>query len=445
MAFKLPSLSKKGTGIAKTAVDPLGLGLGDAIFGANKGPDYSAEEAAQAAAIAKGQAATDAFVAGGPAKYGVGDTLNWQSLSPAQQQAASGMAGISTDPKYHDAELAALADLEDQSKNGFTARDRADMAKTEQSASRANQGRIGAIQQNMQARGMSGSGMDMVAQMQSAQNSADMEAMKSLEQEAMMQGRKQDATSRLGSLSSQLQSRDFSQEAQKAQAQDAINRFNTQNTNDTSRINNQGVNSVAGQNWNRGNQTSDNNAGAKYTFSRDALGANQNQAGMNYNVAVEGQNRGMLQDQQAEERASGKIGMLGGIVGGVAGGVAGGPQGATAGYQVGSGVGRTAGSNAYRNGAYGSDKRLKDNIRPEHPLEIEAFLQSIAPKSFDYKEGEGEKGKHGVLADDLVKTSIGRSLVTEDDTGMKNIKVADAISALLQAVSHLNKKVSNNG
>ena len=34
----------------RTAVDPMGLGIGDAIFGKQDGPDYSEEEAAQAAA-----------------------------------------------------------------------------------------------------------------------------------------------------------------------------------------------------------------------------------------------------------------------------------------------------------------------------------------------------------------------------------------------------------
>jgi len=440
MAYKLPKLGKVQTGWAKTAIDPLGIGLGDAIFGANEGPDYSAEKAAQEAAIAQGQAATDAFIAGGPAQYAAGDELDWQYLSPAERQAQSEMFNISTDPRYRDAELAALRDLEEQSKNGITAADRADMARTESQQNRANRGRLGAIQQNMQARGMSGSGMDLVAQMQAAQDSTEIEAMKALEREGMMQTRKQDATSRMGSLAGQLQGRDFSQQAQAASAQDAINRFNTQNTNSVSLYNNQGVNRTAGNNWDRTNQTSDRNAGAGYDHRRNVLGAQQGQAGMNYNYSVDGENNRRLEDAAAEERASGKMGMITGIAGAGLGAMAGGPAGAQAGYGIGSGVGRQVGSNAYRN-SYGSDKRLKDNIQPEHPLEIEAFLASIAPKSFDYKEGEGEKGKHGVLADDLVKTSIGRSIVTEDERGAKAIKVNDAISALLQAVSHLNKKV----
>lgn len=439
MGFKLPKLGKKQTGWAKTIVDPLGIGLGDAIFGADKGPDYSSYEAEQQAAIARGQEATDIFTNGGPANYVAGDRLEWDSLGPAAEQGETNLAEISLDPRYRDAELAALAELEDQANNGFTARDRAEMAQVEQSVNRANRGRIGAIQQNMQARGMSGSGMDLLAQMQSAQDSAELEAMRALEREALMQGRKQEATARMGNLASTLQSRDFGQQAQQAAAQDAIDRFNIANKNDVSKYNNSGLNSSKNANWDRANQISDLNAAAKYDHSKNILGANQNQVGMNYNYSVEKENRARGDAAAAEDRAGGKMGALMGIAGGVAGGVYGGPAGASAGYQVGSGVGNQVGRNTHRNNAYGSDKRLKENIQDEHPLEIEAFLDSIAPKSFDYKEGE--KGRHGVLADDLSKTSIGRSIVVDDENGMKNIKVNDAISALLQAVAHINKKV----
>jgi uncharacterized protein YcfJ len=133
------------------------------------------------------------------------------------------------------------------------------------------------------------------------------------------------------------------------------------------------------------------------------------------------------------------MGGLGGLAGGIIGAKFGGAKGAEAGYQVGSGAGRSVGGNAYRQGVYRSDERAKENIKDEKEKDIEAFLDAIAPKSFDYKEGE--TGKHGVLADDLAKTKIGASLIMEDDDGMKNIKVNDAVSALLQAVAHINKKV----
>jgi hypothetical protein len=420
--YKIP---KEQRGAARTVFDPAGIvpgSISDKIFGAQDGSGYSAEEAARAQAMAEQGAATDEFVAGGPGIYSAGDNLVTSGLGNSR------MDGIKTNSRYQEAELAALKDLEDQSKNGFTASDRADMAKTEMEVNRANRGRLGAIQQNMQSRGMGGSGMDLVAQMQSAQDSQEIAALRALEREGMMQDRKQSATAKLGDLSSQLQGRDFNQEAQKAQAADAFARFN-----------NQLANSTAEANWNRGNSTADRNVAAGTNFRGNVLSAKQGQAQQNYDYSADKQNRMMKADQEAEQRQAGNTGAIMGTAGAVFGGMKGGPQGAQAGYTAGSGAGNMIGSTAYRNNRYPSDKACKENIAEEHPLEIEAFLQSLSPKSFDYKGGE--KGKHGVIAQDLEKSSIGRGIVVEDESGMKNVSMPDAIAALFEAVSHLNKKM----
>jgi hypothetical protein len=274
---------------------------------------------------------------------------------------------------------------------------------------------------------MGGSGMDLVAQMQSAQDANELASLKALEQEGMILNRKQGAAAQLGNAATRMQGRDFDQASAKAQAADQIARFNSQNAN-----------SAMQNNWNRGNQVSDNNVNARYQFGKDRLGARQNQAGTNYDYSVEGQNRKMLADQQAEERKSGAMGGILGAVGGIVGGIKGGPAGAQAGSQVGQGVGGAFGRTSYRN-TYRSDEKCKENIQSEHPMEIEAFLESLSPKAYDYKEGE--KNKHGVVAQDLEKTNIGRAMVEEDEEGMKNISIPDAIGTLLQAVSHLNKKM----
>ena len=324
----------------RTLVDPANLNIGgstDAMFGKANKTNKAAEEAAQAQAMADRKAATDEFTAAGPAKYEAGtplafenmspaEKLQWQQLSPAERQARSGMSDITTDPKYKEHELAALRELEDQAQNGFTARDRADMQRTENQVNRANKGRIASIMQNQQARGMGGGGMDLMAQLQSSQNSNEIAAMRALEQEGMMQDRKSAATMNLGNMSSQLQNRDFGQEAAKAQAQDAINRFNTANSNDNARFNNQGINQtaqnnwqqtnadnrynnsgrneVAQNNWNRNNSTADRNSSAQYDFNRDRMGAKTGQSAVDYNRGVEGENRKMLEDQQAEAAQS---------------------------------------------------------------------------------------------------------------------------------------------
>lgn len=316
----------------------------NATFNPQK-PDTSQEDADIAAAQALYGQSVDDFLKAGPEQYNVGpeyqagtpiqyqnlsvgDQLALQQVGAFDQLGPSEMAGISTDPRYRDAELAALSDLEQQAKTGFTARDEADLAKLEGEVNRQNRGRLGAIQQNMASRGMSGSGMDIAAQVAASQDATERQALAALEKNAQMGERKQSATSRLGGLASQLQGRDFNQAAAKAQAADAIARFNTANSIDRTRMNtgivNQGIqanwnrgnqvsdqnvglaNQAIGQNWQRGNQVSDMNVGrqqrvgdmnvgAQGDFNRTAMGAKQNQATFQGDAATDKHNRKMGQ------------------------------------------------------------------------------------------------------------------------------------------------------
>jgi outer membrane lipoprotein SlyB len=281
----------------------------------------------------------------------------------------------------------------------------------------------------MQARGMGGSGMDLVAQMSSAQDANDLEALKSLEREGQAQQLRQGATARMGGMATSLQGRDFEQAAQKAQAADRVAAFN-----------NQLANSTNSQNWNRANSVADRNVGARASFSKDIYNAKQGQGQLDYDYSADTQNKRMLADAEAERKAGGVGQMAGGLVGGVVGGIYGGPGGAQAGGAAGGMVGQSAGADNYRNQRYKSDEACKENIRNEHPMEIEAFLDSLSPKSFDYKDGEGKKNSHGVIAQDLEKSNIGRGIVIEDEQGTKNVSIPDAVAALFEAVSLLHRK-----
>jgi hypothetical protein len=375
---------------------------------------------AQLKALKEYQDAVDAYTSGEQQQYDSQGNLVTEDLG------SSAMEGIESDPDVKKHELAALRELEEQSREGFTARDRADLARVENQTNRANKGRIGAIQQNMQARGMGGSGMDLVAQMQSSQDANEVAAMRALEQEGMMMDRKSDATQRLGMMFGNMQARDFSQAAAKAQAADEIARFNAANRNDANRFNI----------GNRQDVSNRNVAGANQ-FAETSMNAKLGGAQMGYNAATEEENRRLLEEQErkrrkaAQQQAVGQ--MIGGVAGGVGGAVFGGPAGAAMGASAGSSLGGSAAN------AYGSDKRLKKDVAPEHDANIEAFLATIQPKSYTYKDDD--KPKHGVIAQDLAKSKIGADMLESDENGMAHVKIPDAISALLQAVAHLNKKV----
>jgi hypothetical protein len=173
--------------------------------------------------------AGDEFIAGGVPEFTIGDSLNYESLDPNQLAQIRGTSfdDLSTDPVLRNAQLDALRQLEEQAATGFTARDEADMAKLRADVNRTNRGRIGAIQQNMAARGMSGSGLDLVAQMQAAQDATEREALASLEQNAQMLDRKNQAIMNRGQMAGAMRNQEFSEAARKAEARDAMNRFNT--------------------------------------------------------------------------------------------------------------------------------------------------------------------------------------------------------------------------
>lgn len=289
------------------------------------------------------------FVDGGAAQYQTGAPLSIDNLNPndlARLQ-ASQFGNITTDPRLANAELAALSSLEERAMgSGLSLQDEADMVRLKTQTNAQNRGRQGAIQQEMQRRGMTGSGMDLVARMQSAQAATDQEALASLEKAAMAQAGQRDAASRMGGMASSMRGQQFNEQAQKAAAQDAIARFNTANTVGQQQANWQAQQRAKQMNWDRTNQTSDRNTGSQYDYRKDKMGTQQGNAQMSYNKATDDYNRRMLAKQQKDAKRKGMVGGVLGAAGAVAGGVLGsaaGPMGtamgASAGYQAGNSLG----------------------------------------------------------------------------------------------------------
>lgn len=91
-----------------------------------------------------------------------------------------------------------------------------------------------------------------------------------------------------------------------------------------------------------------------------------------------------------------------------------------------------------------SDRRAKRDIA-DGEMDVEAFLRDLKAYKFKYKDGhaEGEVPgqRYGIMAQDLEKSPMGRSLVRETSTG-KAIDVQQAAGAALAALASLNKRVS---
>lgn len=270
----------------------------------------------------------------------LGDLQNTAQLGNTE------MGGITSDPRLRGFEMQALADLEQISKDGLSARDQADLAQLEAQVNRANAGRTGAIQQNMAARGMGGSGLELVAQMQANQDATERQALASLEKAAMAQEGRRGATAQLGAQAGQMSARDFAQQAQRAQAQDAINRFNVANQYNTQMANWQGRQGIANQNVAQNNQ-----------FQQNVMGAKQGGAQMRYNKGVDANNAVAMKDQQKKGQNA-AIGQAIGTVGGAVLGTliapgAGTAAGAAAGSKIGDGTWAGAALGSSAGGALG--------------------------------------------------------------------------------------------
>ena len=154
-------------------------------------------------------------------------------LETAVNLGPSEMAGIATDPALRQAQLNALAKLQEVgAAGGRDAQFLAEQSQLESDINRNLRGQQEAIMQNLATRGMSGSGQELVARQMSAQDAANRQAQMAMDAKAQAQQRALQALMQSGQLGGQMQAQDFGQAAQKAQAADAIARFNAANQQD---------------------------------------------------------------------------------------------------------------------------------------------------------------------------------------------------------------------
>lgn len=85
---------------------------------------------------------------------------------------------------------------------------------------------------------------------------------------------------------------------------------------------------------------------------------------------------------------------------------------------------------------YFSDVRLKENIVPMSKENIEEMKQHLKAYAFNYKSNEHGKGDWvGVMAQDLEKSKLGRTLVVHDNFGNKMIDIKKVLSMFLATMA----------
>lgn len=154
-------------------------------------------------------------------------------LTPELEQALnlgpSAMEGIALNPEFRDKQLEALELIGERAQSGVTPEDIAVMSLARRQAAGEAQAKEGQILQSMQARGMGGSGAELIARLQSGQSSADRLSEAGMQQAIASQQARLSAANQLGNMAGNIRGQEFGERSQVAQAKDLINRINQQN------------------------------------------------------------------------------------------------------------------------------------------------------------------------------------------------------------------------
>lgn len=143
----------------------------------------------------------------------------------------SAMEGIQGDPATRAAQMQALQQMMGvANEGGMDPVSRAQAYQAQADASGYEQGQRGAIAQNMAARGLRGSGNEYAALLAGQQGGANRAAQGGMQAASDARMRALQAMSQGSQMAGQLRGQDFGQDAAKAQAKDAIARFNAMNS-----------------------------------------------------------------------------------------------------------------------------------------------------------------------------------------------------------------------
>lgn len=163
-------------------------------------------------------------------------------LQQAVQQQASSLSAYSGNQQALQAQQNALSTLAQQGQVGFSPQDRAAFNQVNNQVAQNQQAKIQQIMDSMRARGMGGSGAELAASLNAADQGQQMAAQQGDQLAGLSSQRALEAMVASGQLGGQMESQRFAEASQKAAAQDAINRFNSMNAQ-----------SVQGQNVNAQN------------------------------------------------------------------------------------------------------------------------------------------------------------------------------------------------
>ena len=270
---------------------------------------------------------------------------------------------IKLDPSLRAAQKQALQQLQNiASQGGLTATDKAQLNDIAIEQNTVAKGRNEAIMQNAQERGIGGSGLELTSRLMNEQEAANRASTQGTQVAANAEQRALQALQAAGGLGGQMEAQQYGQEANKAGAQNAIDRFNAETQQATNMYNVGTANQAQAANLqlaqdvaNRNTETAQKN---KLYNSQQVQQEYANRANKAANLAGAYQKMGGAQDAAAMAAQGAEAGLIGGLVGTagtVIGGMMGGPAGAAVGGSVGNMVGNSSGGSGTSNMTYGKN------------------------------------------------------------------------------------------
>ena len=165
------------------------------------------------------------------AKYSTPEALSYLGNFTPEELQATGLPSGVINQAMRQKQLQAIGGVEELSETGLSAIDRAALTEIQNQIATQERGQRESILQNMAQRGLAGSGQELAAQLQASQAASQQASTQGMRQAAQAQQARVDALSNLSNMATGIEGTDFERQAQKAQAQDVINQFNTQNRN----------------------------------------------------------------------------------------------------------------------------------------------------------------------------------------------------------------------
>ena len=155
-------------------------------------------------------------------------------MTPELEQAIAlgntDLENITSDPRLKSEQMAALSQISGIASGAPQAGDMAGFELARQNAAGEAQARQGQILQDMQQRGQGGSGAELLAKLKGNQSSAQMLANADLEQAKAMQQARLQALQSQSTMAGNMRNQDYSEQANLANARDAIAKYNAQNS-----------------------------------------------------------------------------------------------------------------------------------------------------------------------------------------------------------------------